>query len=555
MLILIGALASLVIVVATFILLDPFDLNLIGRLTGNYDAIAATMPADVDVYMGINLLNVNQERLTELQTTFQDAANNTDAESDVNDMKDELEDLWQEVEDDFDMTLENDVLPWIGQYAGIGIKDVRFNEWGEPEELDILLAIETRDPQATDDFLAKLMAILEDNNRDLRFDSTTFKEVTIYESDRGYDELALARANNILYIALNARSIRNAIDTEKSNSLAQQEAFKNAIAKLPRDRGLTLFWTPDLVDEWVDEQGGDKRTFTSQGITAVVMAASLVDEGIRLDSVMTYDPDKVSETTAALLADDISFKIDNLLPADTLGYIAGNRLDLSWQIGRDALIDIVGKSDFNEVMDEFEQELGFNPDTDLAPYLNGEWTMALIPSSNNIVAEETGVDLGIMALVGISDAAVLQRVADDLADALEDAGEEVDTLTYEGQPAYEVYDYSNEPTFTYHVGEKFLTLTSSYAELERLAVGDRLPQSDRYKQVWRAFPRGMKPVLYADVTGMITTLLNGLTGYDREDFEQVSPLLQPITAVAAATESSQTLSHQTMLIFIETNTK
>ncbi|MBK7181284.1 MAG: hypothetical protein IPH82_29585 [Chloroflexi bacterium] len=60
-----------------------------------------------------------------------------------------------------------------------------------------------------------------------------------------------------------------------------------------------------------------------------------------------------------------------------------------------------------------------------------------------------------------------------MADTLEADGVEVDTLTHEGQPAYEVYEYAddNEPLFTYHVGEEFVTITSSYEELESLAVG------------------------------------------------------------------------------------
>ncbi|MBK7181285.1 MAG: DUF3352 domain-containing protein [Chloroflexi bacterium] len=160
-------------------------------------------------------------------------------------------------------------------------------------------------------------------------------------------------------MAANSRSIRGAIDAGQNNSLAQQEAFQKAVAQLPTDRGVTLFWTPDLVDKAVAEQGADRRMFSSQGITAVAMAASLVDEGVRFDSVVTYDPDKVTAATAALLADDMSFNIDESLPAGTMGYIAGNRLDLVWQIGREALIDSTSQMDFDDIMAEFESTFGF----------------------------------------------------------------------------------------------------------------------------------------------------------------------------------------------------
>ncbi|MBK7181286.1 MAG: hypothetical protein IPH82_29595 [Chloroflexi bacterium] len=106
MVILVGVLGGLFVLVAAFVLLDPFNLNLFGRLSGDYDAVAAAMPADVDVYVGVNLLNVNQERLTDLQTTFQNAAAGTNAENEMDTATNDLEDLQQELENDFGMTLE-----------------------------------------------------------------------------------------------------------------------------------------------------------------------------------------------------------------------------------------------------------------------------------------------------------------------------------------------------------------------------------------------------------------------------------------------------------------
>lgn len=554
MVILVGVLGGLFVLAAAFALLDPFNLNLFGRLSGDYDAVAAALPADVDAYMGVNLLNVNRERLTELQTTFQNAADGTGAGTDMDDVTNEMEDVWQELEDDFGMTLEEDVLPWIGQYAGIGLSDVRFNEWGEVEEVDWLVAIETRNQQATDDFITKFLAALEENN-DMTFDSNAYQDVTIYEAESDYDKIAVARSGNVFYLAPDARTIRTAVDAGQKNSLAQQEIYQTAVAQLPSDRGITLFWTAELADAWVAEQGGDRRTVSSQGITAVTLAASLVDEGVRFDAVTTYDPDKITEATAALLADDMPFKIDESLPVGTLGYMAGNRLDLVWQTGREAFTDAIGQTEFDDMMAEFEDIFGFDPEFDLAPHLTGEWVVGVIPSANSVFAEEVGVNLGTVALVGITDAVALQTVAADVSDALEDEGGEVDTLTYNGQPAYEVYPYEDAdyPVFTYHVGDEFLTITSTYDELAALAVGDRLTQSAPYKQLWRAFPRGMKPVLYADVTALVTTLLDDLTGYELEDFEEVAPFLEPITAVAAASQSTTTMSHQTLLVFIETN--
>ncbi len=91
LLILGGSLIGLFLLAVLFFVLDPFNLNLIGRFTGRYDAALTAMPPDTYAYIGLNLLAAgrDRERFEQITTTFQEAA----ADAGMEDVGDEFEDV------------------------------------------------------------------------------------------------------------------------------------------------------------------------------------------------------------------------------------------------------------------------------------------------------------------------------------------------------------------------------------------------------------------------------------------------------------------------------
>lgn len=548
LLILGGGLAALLLLGGLFLWLDPFNLNLFGRLTGRYDAIAEAMPADTQLYMSVNLLNLNQARLEKLQNTFTDAADQTGDSSDFNELERELDDLLQEIENEWGITFAEDIQPWIGQYAGVGIRRVRFDSYGEPESGDILAAIEVRNTVEADAFLRKLTNAWEENEN-VTVAESTYQDVLIYELDEEYsDPIAFARSGNIIYIGNGVRAIRQGIDAQKRDSLAQQETFRQTIQTLPGERGLTFYVTAGLADDFAQATDAGRRVFSRQGLTAVAMTLTLIDEGIRLDAATGYDPANLSAAVSNLHQYKPT-KVDNLLPANTIGYLSGSRPDLLWQIWRDAMIEVTSRADFNEAMDYFEDEYGFDPDKEFFPLLNGMWTIALVPSRDGVFAREMGVDLGGALLLQTSDPNAMNKLADDFADALEQ-WTEVNSRTRSGQTVYEVMDGST-PLFAYGLDGAYLTFASGYDEVGLVSAGGGLDKAEKYRQALRVFPRGLTPYLYLDVTALLDALNSGLTGYELDDFVEVEPLFRPITAVAAASKTSENITQQTIILFVD----
>jgi hypothetical protein len=390
--ILAGVLFGLFFLTALFLFIDPFNLNIYGRITGRYDAIAAAMPADTQVYVSVNLLNFNQERLARLQRTFDNASQEAASANEYDELNRELDQFLEELEEEWDLRFDNDVLPWIGQYAGLGVYNMRFNQFGFPERGDILAAIEVRQTAEADAFLSKLIAGWE-RNEGGRFIETIHQNVTIYELDRRSDSIAFARSGSVMYIGGSAAAIRQGINAQRGQNLAASSSYRQTVQSLPGDRGVTAYFTADLADDAARTMQGSRRIFSRQGVTAMAVTLTLVDEGLRLDSTVLYEPDNMSQTMAEIQQAGAA-DVAGLLPANTIGYLSGSRPDLLWALWRDSLIDTFGQADFNESMRAFEDTFGFDPDKDLFPLLDGDWAVVLVPGNEGFLAEDGEINLG-----------------------------------------------------------------------------------------------------------------------------------------------------------------
>lgn len=543
--ILFGSLAALALIAALFLLLDPLKLHLWARLTGRYDAVATVMPADTQMYVSIDLLNLSPERLSRLQRTFADAVNQSQG---ANDLDQEIENLRRDLQDEWDINLETDILSWIGQYAGIGLRKVRFNNYGEPESADILAAFEVRNQANADAFLQKLINTWEEKE-DVFFRESSYQNALIYELRPDYGEpIALARAGNMLFVGNGAKVVQQGIDAQGQNNLWEQALFQKTVEALPANRGVTLFVTAALADAFVEANDAGRRTLSKQGLDAMALAVSLIDEGIRLDNATVYNAATMSQAMADMRRSRPA-NVARILPANTVAFLSGTRPDLVWQVLRDAMRSTFGDESFNEAMAAFADEFGFDLNRDFFPLLNGDWAFVLVPSPEGAFARQTRIELGGAMLLQTSDANALNRLVEDAADTL---GQwmDLESSRQNGRTVYELLNYDATPTYAFGMDGNYLAIATSASETGLASSGGGLERAGKYQQLWRAFPRGLTPMLYLDVAALVDIIGSGLTGYERDSFAEVEPFLRPITAVAGASKHDETTSQQTMIIFI-----
>ena len=541
---LVGSSVGICLCLALFLLVDPFRLHLWGRLMGTYDAAATAMPPETSLYLGVNLLNLNQERIREIQQAFQDAARGTYLGDDMNDMEDDFD----EIQDDWGINVEEDVLPWIGQYAGFGVIDPSMDYYLEIETADWLLAIETRDKEAADAFLLKLTDGISDNNG-FRFDEITYQDVLIYEYDT--EELALARSDDLVLIGNGTRVIENAIDTRQKESLVDAPYYQQIVGSLPRNRAVTfvlnpLFWqeTSDFLAEELDT--GSDSLFSNE-FAGLGFSWSLIDEGIQMDIVTAFDRAQIDETTSQLLEAMADRQLlTEHLPEDTVAYWQGNRLDLLWQAGTERIMDSVGRADFQESMAIFEEELGFDPEQDLFVELNGNWTIAIVPSHDSFYAQYADINLGGVWLAQGNNLETLARTAEDIADAMSEEGFFINDIRRDDLLVYEA---TEDEGFGFGTSEEFAFVGTSGRDIEQLYIHDgSLLDNEAHQQTWRAFPKGMTPLFYLNAAA----LLDALESSD-DIYQEDLPVWRPITAFAGATDLiGQDTVHHTLIVFIET---
>jgi hypothetical protein len=546
-----GCLCVAAVAVAIFV----FDVGgLKCRLLGGCDLIGEVMPAGSQMYMQIDFLQLTSEDATAIINTFIDAADDPDIRS----IEDAIEEMDESLDEEINMTFTDDIEPWLGQFAGIALFDFNMNEFGEPDTDRWVAAIETRDTGLADQFIEDLIDNLE-REQDIRFDDRDYEGVTVYEGEDEFGEtFAIARSKSMVFISDDPDNIKDAIDTQSSGeALADDPGFKAAMGALPSDRAMTIYIGEDVFIEGYDYIQNDY--LFSQGDTSEVveayqsMAMSLsVREGaIQMDTAIHYDPEQLSEEQLEVTITPNSGDLAAFLPEETFGVIYGNRLDLVWEGYRESIADAVGSSEFNDMMDIIEDEVGFNPDSDLFPILSGEWATAVYTTNRGYLAEVEEVPIGVLVLTETSDAALIADIVDDTASLLgDDPFIELDEVSRGDTTYYEVTDPDLGDTMAvFGTSGVYLLMGTDSQEVEdALTRPTSLADNQRYTETLRAISGSMSPVAYMDVQGLLDVLM------DADPYaEDYVDFVDPVQTVAVANRViGQDTVHIAMIVLVDT---
>jgi hypothetical protein len=557
---------------AVIVFADPFDLHIKDRLFGGtFDAAAEAMPENTSVYVGINLLNATPDELDRVIQPFADAL-----EIDQRSWDEIIEELDRYIGEELDLTITDDIKPWIGQYVGLGIFDIRIGDSENP--VSLVVAIESRNNDAADDFIGKLRDSIERGEPNL--DETTYQGVTLYFLPPEYGTgIAFCRSGSLVLFSLNENDLHTAIDAQKGKSLADNSRYRDMLEKLPDKRVATVFFTSQEIEDLIKklqsptgevfdqntEGLGETAPVLNPIITQInlntwdasILSVSITGAGLQLDSITSYNMENISAAQRELLESmGKSSKTIEMFPKDTLAFITSQRLDLSYDVAIETMRDL--SQDISDSIDDalqsVREETGIDLENDLFHRLDGEFTIGIFPSSQGILAQEANVDLGFALLAESSDTGALANTMDIFASKLEEEGAGVDRFESGGVELYEFLEESSgDIVFAGGIEKDHMAIASTSQTIEDLFAGNTpLAKSARYRDAISPLPDGVTPMLFLDVEGLLGIIRESLSGSSREDFDQSTRVLKPIPYVVMGySEMKDGIIRMTLVIHVK----
>jgi hypothetical protein len=316
--------------------------------------------------------------------------------------------------------------------------------------------------------------------------------------------------------------------------LADDETYQQLVASLPEERGLTLYADQARAPEMsrllarAAPLAIGPLDLTSLVLPPGAVGVSIVDQGLRLDTAAPQGDTDAEQAPRQMAA---------LFPAATLVFVSGDTLDGVWTSLKGSLAAAGTLGDFEESMALLSREFGYDPDQQLFPVLDGEWTLAVLPAGEGLVNELTGWPLGLVLLAGSEDVGALAATVDDLNQSLEGQRLPLATADVGGAQAtfIDLESLIGAPLPLYGIEEDYLFLGTDAQILAEVLDGQGvLSESEDYQAAVKLLPEGYKPGAYVDLAGLLAQMADGANGEDYDPSMALSTaLLDPVRHVVA----------------------
>jgi hypothetical protein len=553
-----GIIATLLVIaviaaIGAFVFLDPF--NVIARFTGRYDPLANAVPQDTGFYVSFDLANLGTDETRRIITAFSEAADT----SDIEDMTSILEELDESLAETYDLTVTDDILPWLGQYIGLSVSDFDIDYYDDPS-IDLIFLVEIRNRRKADEFIEKLVREI-DRESGATLEEFDYRGSTGYEfiSEYQLERFAFGRSGSLFILASGVEQFKDSVDAAKGESFADTDTYTQIFTELPKDRAISIIINPTIFENLqstYEEILPEFDPYQSQQFEMFRWMASTVsttDKGVQVDFFAAYDEDFLSPEQASILEFEYDGEgLSRYFPERTLFYFTGSRLDLMWQNIRESMALTSGVEDFEESMEIFEYEFGFNPDQDLFPLFDGDWAIGVYHSNSGYLVDYLEVPISLFIMLETSNDEDMQDVLGHLMDAVETTGlfipweRETDELTY-----FELEDYyDGAKVFVIGAGRGYLLLGMDFETLDQ--VFNRSPSLADNENFADAFEEGSHLVMFIDLSALYEIVEDELR--KSGDMQLISELdvLRPLTTIVASSFPYEDgIVHSTILLIVE----
>lgn len=312
-----------------------------------------------------------------------------------------IDELRDEFEDDTGIDFETEVMPWIGPEIAAAVIEVKLSDGGITfndgvetwEGVSAAVTVGVRDEDAAAEFLSKWLEYME-RETDANFRSGSHGSYDTWADENALQAYAVTRDWLVFTTNLETlESILARIDDEGGESLADTPEFQAARAVLPERRFSSIYVDYEQVLELSNDFAAGligmpgPAAFADQSPDWVAGSAEWVERGVTMEvvspTVSTYGLDIVELEDPA-----------NLLPADTLGFMAGAfdpNVD-HWRTGLGEY-DLDGLLPYPELIEEINDGVA-EVASGNAPKLDADATLAdALDLGFWLVKDLTGIDL------------------------------------------------------------------------------------------------------------------------------------------------------------------
>ncbi len=476
-----------------------------------------------------------------------------------------LDDILDELEDELDVTWEDDIRPWLGSEVGIGIADLESAmESGEPT---IIAMAATRKQRASDEFIEKVVDYLDDDDYyDVQDEEYQGVAYWVAEPDSDWDmPLVLGTVGKFVVLTSDEDAMEDVIRAESRDidTLDREERFKQLTAALPS--GAVLYSYIDLgeiVDPIMDEMGAEAEYELGiampdeiydylEALEAVGFSVSLDRQGVQLDMAMTFDPDEVpAEMLEGMSSRGSANRILRRIPDNVLGFFSGQDLASGWESLYDGLMEL---EDAEEMLDDFGDEVGIDIDRELFDWLSGEFAIAVTRARG-----PEDIPVGGLAIMEVDDQDKAEDTLDSFVDVLRDIGDiELDDQDFDDVEMQVIIDPGSEEIVVgYGFMDKHLIMGIFEDSLEDAVAAEQSPISSdpAFQAVQRHLPSGSNGYFYISLENVLDVVTDALGDWEREDYEDyVEPWVDPIKALGIAGEPVDTrkgVMHAVVFVYV-----
>jgi len=456
--------------------------------------------------------------------------------------KQSTDDVKKQFRDQFNCDFDADILPWAGPDVALFLTDTRNlapapSSRGGATTPNFVMAIGARDQAKANAALQKCVP----KNQTAR--AETYKNINL----KIYNESALAVVANYLLVSATVDAMKAAIDTQASGAGASLESnarYKNALANLPASRAVTYYVDVNpLSKTYLQSQPGIQPQALSQldAYQAVAGSLAFADNGVKLDTVLTFDPAKLPECTRTLIKQQSTpTKVYDALPASTTGVVAATNWKDLWNCSL-SMMDTTSRKQVQDSFDQIKRQTGIDINADVFDVLTGEYAVAVTPA-RPIAPNSPG--LGIMLLVETKDQGAMNAKLDKIASALAKQGmpplkdQPIKGVTFKTASLGSPND-RNAPSAGYGFTGGFLLLGGPLDALETMmdAPSSPLKKEPAYATVYTALGQ-TNPLLYVNMSSVNTLIASTMTGSARTNYEnEVTPWLKPIKAIGISSKT------------------
>ena len=311
----------------------------------------------------------------------------------------QLKDLETELFKDFEeFDYQQDIQPWLD-----GAMFALVPEKTTVSEPDLLMVLGIKNKLKARKFFKEIQ---QDSQVELQ--RSKYKGIEITESASADNTIVFALLGSRLLLSEDRSLIEQAIDSYKEK-LSLASNFPNLLQeKLDTGNGLARIYIPSY-NELISQASASGNNFNLpwqlsrlQPMESIAVGFGVEDAGLRLQSVIKFDPDRAEASFFPSKG-----KILNRFPDNTVALISGSGIDEFWtQVITLLKQDPELSKYFNFAQSSFRQSTNIDLEAELFNWMDGEFALGIVTTPESLIPElDVGLNAGIVLETSQPDAA------------------------------------------------------------------------------------------------------------------------------------------------------